>query len=223
MGERTREQRGATLITCEPGFRARLTIGGSSQVCSGGGDSTSHSSVSSMRGDTTVGVPSAADSSTSGGSGPTIEKPGLQRDGDAPQLTRGDLYCGRAGCAFASVKGGRWHLKPEVSRSAPPNGTGVALRLRGAAWRLRLDRSAPAQNGRRKRDWSTGRRSPMHPWAGAESAQGRASPWAERATATRPASRNICALKTGAQAPEGAVFVRAVYTYRLFRLRKALL
>lgn len=218
MGERTREQRGATLITCEPGFRARLTIGGSSQVCSGGGDSTSHSSVSSMRGDTTVGVPSAADSSTSGGSGPTIEKPGLQRDGDAPQLTRGDLsYCGRAGCAFASVKGGRWHLKPEVSRSAPPNGTGVALRLRGAAWRLRLDRSAPAQNGRRKRDWSTGRRSPMHPWAGAESAQGRASPWAERATATRPASRNICALKTGAQAPEGALdyHVRSycIYTY----------
>eukprot|EP00966_Prymnesium_polylepis_P308762 7134990-Prymnesium_polylepis.1 len=54
-------------------------MGGSSHVCSGGGDSTSHSSVSSMRGETTSGVtPSSAISSTSAGSSSMTLKPGLR-------------------------------------------------------------------------------------------------------------------------------------------------
>jgi len=53
-------------------------MGGSSHVCSGGGDSMSHSSVSSMRGSTTVGFPSAPLSSTMGGSSSITENPSLR-------------------------------------------------------------------------------------------------------------------------------------------------
>ena len=128
-------------------------------MCSGGGDSTSHSSVSSMRGTTTVGVPSAADSITSDGSGGTISKPGLRAF-----THRVSYACARAhalstrqaGTGGARRKGGaglggrrdkerqrRRHLKPDVSR-ASAKATGVALKDSGAAARRR---SAPGQGG----------------------------------------------------------------------------